>query len=861
MRKNIIVIIISRVFTPSLTRRARIGSTRAKSTRVRPVTTPLPHREGQGGGSTRGGSTWGRSVRSGSILLLILLLASCSTTSNLPDGEILYTGIKSINIHDKKNTYAESFALTEVEGALAYAPNGSFMGSSSLRTPFPIGLWIHNAFINQNNNAFEKWLLKSFGTEPVTIASVLPETRVKIATNTLQNYGYFSGRVTYDLVNQKNPKKQKIKYDVYLNEPSMFDSIQYHFEGIQDSILQANFSKRYLHEGDQFSVPNLQAEQTRISNDFRNNGFYYYRPDYIRFFADSMQVPLRVKTLVIPDADINPRANRQWYIGNIHTYIQKNRNIASRRRRNTTSSNDSITSDSLRQQRTQSRSSRTIIQYDDSIVLPGLKYAYQGKKTPIKPRVLFKNYMFNRKELYSQQKIDQTLTNLANTQAFQQMSINFTPRDTTSTCDTIDVQMVAMLDQPYDLNFEFGFTQKSNSQVGPKAKATLTKRNAFGHGERLSIGLLGSYEWQTRNRMKIDNKYPDSWEAGLDASITYPWLVLPKLGQRYFKYPASTTFSIKIDNLKRAGYYRLVSSEIGATYNFQTSKYITHQFSPLMLTYNHLINATDKFFDIAFGKQALFESISDRLIPAMLYTFKYDNNTNTHLRNTTRFTFTIKESANLINGILALCGKDWNEKDKGFLDTPYSQFTKFQMELANCFRLTDKSMIATRLLMGVLFNYGNSVFVPYSELFYSGGPNSIRAFGVRTIGPGSYDSREFSDYTYYLDRTGNFKLEANVEYRFNIVSNLNGALFVDAGNVWLTKDTDYHPGGLLSDSGFLNSIALGTGFGFRYDMEYLVLRLDFGIGIHSPYSTKKSYYNIEKFRDGIGIHFAVGYPF
>ena len=827
MRKNIIDIIISKVFTPSLTRRARIGSTRAKSTRVRSVTTPLPHREGQGGGSTRSGSTrgrstWGSSVRSGSILLLILLFASCSTTSNLPDGEVLYTGIKSINIHDKKNTYAESFALTEVEGALAYAPNGSFMGSSSLRTPFPIGLWIHNAFINQNNNAFEKWLLKSFGTEPVTIASVLPETRVKIATNTLQNYGYFSGRVTYDLVNQKNPKKQKIKYDVYLNEPSMFDSIQYHFEGIQDSILQANFSKRYLHEGDQFSVPNLQAEQTRISNDFRNNGFYYYRPDYIRFFADSMQVPLRVKTLVIPDADINPRANRQWYIGNIHTYIQKNRNIASRRRRNTTSSNDSITSDSLRQQRTQSRSSRTIIQYDDSIVLPGLKYAYQGKKTPIKPRVLFKNYMFNRKELYSQQKIDQTLTNLANTQAFQQMSINFTPRDTTSTCDTIDVQMVAMLDQPYDLNFEFGFTQKS---------------------------------------MKIDNKYPDSWEAGLDASITYPWLVLPKLGQRYFKYPASTTFSIKIDNLKRAGYYRLVSSEIGATYNFQTSKYITHQFSPLMLTYNHLINATDKFFDIAFGKQALFESISDRLIPAMLYTFKYDNNTNTHLRNTTRFTFTIKESANLINGILALCGKDWNEKDKGFLDTPYSQFTKFQMELANCFRLTDKSMIATRLLMGVLFNYGNSVFVPYSELFYSGGPNSIRAFGVRTIGPGSYDSREFSDYTYYLDRTGNFKLEANVEYRFNIVSNLNGALFVDAGNVWLTKDTDYHPGGLLSDKGFLNSIALGTGFGFRYDMEYLVLRLDFGIGIHSPYSTKKSYYNIEKFRDGIGIHFAVGYPF
>lgn len=809
------------------------------------VTTSLHHREGMGVG-----------------LFLILLLASCSTTSNLPEGEILYTGIKSTTIHDKKKTYAESIAIAEVEGALAYAPNGSFMGSSSLRTPFPIGLWIHNAFINQENNKFEKWLLKSFGTEPVTIASVLPETRTKIATNTLQNYGYFNGRVTYDLVNQKNPKKQKIKYDVYLNEPYMFDSIQYHFEGVQDSIVQANMEKSYLKEGDQFSVPNIQAEQTRISNDFRNNGYYFYRPDYIRFFADSVQVPLHVKTLVVPDADINPRANRQWYIGNIHTYIQKNRNITRRRRRSTASANDSITSDSLRQQSSQNRRTGSYIQYDDSIVLPGLKYAYQGKKTPIKPRVLFKNYMFQRKELYDQRKIDQTLTNLANTQAFQQMTFNFTPRDTTSTCDTIDVQMVAMLDQPYDLNFEFGFTQKSNAQVGPKAKATLTKRNAFGHGERLSIGLLGSYEWQTKDRMKIDNKYPDSWEAGLNASITYPWLVLPRLGQRYFKYPASTTFSINIDNLKRAGYYRLISSGVDVTYNFQTSKYITHQFSPLMITYNHLLDATDKFYEITFNKSALFESVNDRLIPAMLYTFKFDNNSNKQLRNTTRFTATIKESANLINGILALCGRDWNEKDKGFLDTPYSQFTKLQFELCNRFKLTDKSMIATRLQLGVLFFYGNSNTVPYSELFYSGGPNSIRAFGVRTIGPGSYDSREFDSYSYYLDRTGNFKLEANVEYRFNIVSNLYGALFVDAGNVWLTKDTDYHPGGLLSDRGFLNSIALGTGFGFRYDMEYLVLRLDFGIGIHNPYSTKKSsYYNIEKFRDGIGIHFAVGYPF
>ena len=165
-----------------------------------------------------------------------------------------------------------------------------------------------------------------------------------------------------------------------------------------------------------------------------------------------------------------------------------------------------------------------------------------------------------------------------------------------------------------------------------------------------------------------------------------------------------------------------------------------------------------------------------------------------------------------------------------------------------------------------MYAYGYQTVAPYSEQFYIGGANSIRAFTVRSIGPGSYrpEDKQYG----YLDETGDVKLEANVEYRFPILGDLYGAAFLDAGNVWLLREQkneegeNIRPGGLLTLRNFAKSIALGTGVGLRYDLTFLVIRLDLGIALHDPYDTgKKGYYNIPKFKDGLGLHFAIGYPF
>ena len=163
---------------------------------------------------------------------------------------------------------------------------------------------------------------------------------------------------------------------------------------------------------------------------------------------------------------------------------------------------------------------------------------------------------------------------------------------------------------------------------------------------------------------------------------------------------------------------------------------------------------------------------------------------------------------------------------------------------------------------GLGYAYGNSSVMPYSEQFYIGGANSIRAFTIRSIGPGSYHQKS-DNKTAYLDQTGDIKLEGNIELRFKIAGSLNGAIFLDAGNVWLLRNDPKRPGGEFKLAGLLNEIALGTGCGLRYDIGFIVIRGDLGVALHTPYKNpdKPGYYNISKFKDGLAFHLAIGYPF
>ena len=320
-----------------------------------------------------------------------------------------------------------------------------------------------------------------------------------------------------------------------------------------------------------------------------------------------------------------------------------------------------------------------------------------------------------------------------------------------------------------------------------------------------------------------------------------------------------TTISLGASVLNRPKFFKLADFNTGITYEWRYSRHVLNQFTPFKLTYNKLISTTHEFDSIMALNPAIALSFQSQFIPQLSYTYTYDRFFERERINGINFQATVTEAGNLFNGIWTACGV---KGEKRLFGTPFSQFIKGQMQLVYNRRLirnTDHWLVS-RVLIGAEHAYGNSSQVPYSEQFYIGGANSIRAFTVRSLGPGSYRVPE-SQRNGYFDQTGTFKLELNTEYRFPIVSVLHGALFLDAGNIWLLKNDPLRPGGKLRGSTFFKDLALGTGVGLRVDIGMMVIRGDLGYGLHAPYDTgSPGYFNI-RFKDAFAFHLAIGYPF
>lgn len=762
-------------------------------------------------------------------IFLITLLASCSTTRHIGEGQQLYTGIKKVVIEGEKK-YASSRigkeAMIDLFTELDYPPNGAIAGSSTLRG-IPISLWWYNAFYNSKKGV-GRWLREAFGNKPTLISGVAPELRAFAANNVLKEYGYFNGNVTSEVVTSKrNSKKAKVIYNVTLHAPYRYDSIEYRrFTGKADSLIKATMHERYIKKGEQFSAVAIKSERDRISSLLRNNGYYYFQPSYIKIFADTINTNRRVQMRIEPQAELEAKNNRPYTIGNINIEVQRNNALRAG-------------------------------EANDTIKHNNFTYIYNGNKPPVRPGTMLRNIFLRRGEPYSQEAQLMTVSRLSQMNVFSSSNLTFTPRGDS---DTLDLSITAQLDKPYDLTFEMNATTKSNNLIGPGCILSLSRRNLFRGGETLTMSLKGSYEWQTKEKDIADKDLLNSWEMGADVSLSFPRLFMPFFQNKFMRVPATTSVRVYVDRLNRSGFFRIIHVGGEASYKIFTKSTTVHTITPLRLTFDLLRDTSEKFDAIVADNRSLQHSFRDQFIPAMKYSFLYDN-TDTRHRNKSYIEATATAAGNVTSLAFCAFGKGWKEKDKNLFDNPYAQFIKLTGELRQLYKIDKNNFIATRIMVGILHSYGNSEYAPYSEQFYIGGANSLRAFTVRTVGPGSFHPDADTRYS-YLDETGTFKLEANLEYRFRLYDDFHGALFVDAGNIWLTKKDYSRPGGQIMLKNFAKDIALNTGFGIRYDLDLLVLRLDFGLGLHAPYKTKKSgYFNLSPFGDGFAWHLAIGYPF
>ncbi len=776
-------------------------------------------------------------------LLLAAVAASCSTTSAIPDGEQLFTGLKHIKYTNFEKSKHAATTQEEMEYALASAPNGALLGSSYYRTPFQFKLWIWNAF-SRSESGFGKWMVRAFGTQPKLMSAVNPALRAQVAASQLRKYGYFDGKVGYEVITQHNPKKAKVAYTVDMGHLWTLDSVSYvNFPPFADSLITAHAAEALIRKGDPFSVPALESERQRVSRLFRNNGYYYYKASNASYLADTVNVPGKARVRLQMADSLEPRETRQWYIGNVNVNFRKQFMEVLR--------------DSMR------RGHFTV--------------RYNGRRPPIRMGAVRGGLRFRPRQLYNLENEEQAALNLHSMGLFSYSSLQFTPRDSSETCDTLDLTMDLVFDKPYQFYIEANAKGKTSGRIGPELVLGFTKNNAFHGGEKLDINLHGSYEWQTGHNAEGSSSKFNSYEYGGDVSLVLPRLLTPntifktlerreqgarryrsrRLKHSYFQTP-TTTLKAAMNILNRAGYFKrhVVSGEL--TYDFWTSAQSHHSFSPLILSYEYMHGQTPAFLDLLQKNPYLQVSMRDQFVPKMSYTYNYISASK--LRNPISWSVTVSEAANILSlGYLAF-GEKWNQKDKTMFKNPYAQFVKVETDFSKKWQLAEHTSLVGHVSAGVVYSYGNAGQAPYYEQFYVGGANSIRAFNVRSIGPGKYfppDSK-----LSYIEQTGDVKFLANLEYRPLLFGSLYGALFLDAGNVWSLHGDDNRTGSKFEAKNFFRQMAVGTGVGLRYDLGLFVIRLDWGFGLHVPYDNGKSgFYNIKSFRDGQSIHLAVGYPF
>ena len=787
-----------------------------------------------------------RSIRL-ALLVLAVVITGCSGTRRLPDDAALFTGYKVQVKNEGDSSNRQKELETELTATVKPEPNMAILG---LRPK----LWIYNTFYTEKKKGIKHWIQNKLGEPPVLISQVDTTSLNTVMSTRLHNRGYFNNYVV-SKTTIKN-KKATIDWTATVSEPYRIRKVEYTLEdttAIQSDI-EKELSRSILIPGEPYDLQNMTAERVRIGDNLKNIGYYYFSPEMLIFSVDTTignrqaDVLMRIKQTA-PDFALQPYA-----IDDV--YIMANYSIG-----------DSLS-------------------VSDTLNYKG--YYYIPNENYVRARHLLYGLFLEKDSLYSRVDHLLTINRLAGLPAYKFVNLNY-ERDTIST-NKLDAFIYLTPAFKKSLRLEASYVSKSNNFSGPGITASFQNRNAFKGSELLSLEITGNFESQIGGRGtgetqegETTNSNLSSYELGAQASLTIPRIMSPfNLPNLRTEFVPKTRFALGFNFLNRVQYFQMNSFNASYAYNWRPKPTITYDITPINLQFVKLGKTTEIFDSLLVQNQFLRRSFEEQFIVGSIYQFTYSNQM---LAQRTHHFFnnvTLDVSGNLVNGLHTLLGaeKRTEEKSRTLVGQPFSQYTKVENDFRYYFNIGKESQLATRLIAGLGYAYGNSRTMPYVKQFSIGGPNSIRAFRARSIGPGTYnvpeslvsvpDSLIFS----YFEQTGDIKLEANIEYRFPISGFFKGALFVDAGNIWLVRETinprtgkSDKPGGTFEAKDFLGELAVGTGFGLRIDVDFFVIRFDFGIPVRVPYLPKGEQNLLSKFRptfkgeNGMVLNIAIGYPF
>jgi outer membrane protein assembly factor BamA len=762
-------------------------------------------------------------IRSSIFLVILLMVVSgCSNTRFLTKDQMLYTGRQDVTIINSHNISKTSSVKSYVKSVTNHKVNNSVFGRRVLP---PIGLWIYNYMKPKEGKKFGRWFYKTFSSYPILISDVNPELRSAKIVNDLFDKGYFHTK-TWAVVdtNKKNPKKGRVSYFVDLAPPNFYNNISLDTiaDQIDSMIIKDNFMKQ-IRSGDQFNMEKLKNSRFDLSRKIQGEGYYFFIPEFIDLKADTTIGGNRLDLLISRRKDLPVSVLSKYKINSIIIRNFKGRDTAS---------SEKITSF-----------------YD------GIKIISNGDI--LKPSVLSNSVYFRNGDFYSYMTYQKTTARLNNLGVFKSVNVSYARNLYDSLAYLLDVKMDLVMADNINLAFEADLATKSSGYFGPLLSVSIAHGNTFKGAERLKLGLTGGFEWQwgTKSNNELGNY---SYQYGITSGLTFPKIILPfKLGKSSSILFQRTSVNLDLSVLNRVAYYKMFSTKTNLSYELSSNKNIQHSFSGIYINSVNLLETTPEFDSVVNENIYIRKSFEEQFIIGGKYDFIFNNTLNVKPNNFF-FQAGISSSGNLVD-LFASINKNPEERPYSFLNNVYSQYFKFTTDFRYYRNFYNKSLVF-RIYAGIGVPYRNSVSLPYVEQFFSGGAYSLRGFTARYLGPGSYHSEDNSG---YIDQSGDIKLESNLEFRFDMSKLLKGALFLETGNIWLVNEDENRPGSQFDKNTFYRQLAVDTGFGFRFDFTFFIMRLDIGLPLRNTYETNGTNWltSTNQVLSGALFNLAIGYPF
>ena len=765
------------------------------------------------------------------IIVLVMVMSACSSTKHVPQGKLL---LDKVNIHVTDEH-------KEVEQAQLY----NYLRQNANHRVLG-GLKLQLAFYNMSGRDSTKWYnrwIQRVGTPPVIYDSTLTAASAEQLHMALSNRGFMNNNVTYRVETDSVKRKARVDYDVTLGDPYYISSIDYDIpdEDLRDIIL-ADSARFTVHEGDLLNYNRLDEWRQSITDNLRNHGYYAFNKEYITFLADTAADSRAVDlTLNSRDPYRNDRMpyyteHEPFYVRDV-VYVTDYDPVAMR---DGFEGMDVVTM----------ASGVKVIQGDE----PYLRLDVLDEANDIEPG-----------QLYNAEAITRTYRALGRLNILKQINIDVRPLGEVDGVLMVDAYVLLQPDKSQTVSVSLEGTN-SEGDLGFGVGLDYEHRNIFKGAEVLSAKAKVAYESISGNLSGlINNNYS---EYSTELGITFPKFLAPFLRRSFKrKIQASTAFTVNFDYQARPEYTRIIA---GGAWRYQwseRSRRMAHTLTLVDLSVISVPKYNKEFFD-RITNPLLFYSYQDHLIMRMGYNFYRTNKAEMNVLQMGRFqrdVFTIRANAetagNLLYGLSHLSGQkadeDGNYKALGIR---YSQYFKADADYAITHYFDRRQSIAFHVGAGVAVPYGNSDVLPFEKRFYSGGANSVRGWGVRTLGPGSYDSN--NSLSNFIYQCGDIRFDLNLEYRAKLFWVVELGLFVDAGNIWTIQNYEDQPGGVFKFNKFYEQIAAAYGAGIRLDFKYFLVRVDMGMKAHNPASGQEKWPLIHpNFKRDSEFHFSVGYPF